>query len=161
MYICRVHHLIHRMTSTTKRKKRTYPCTTRNLLTSDPPYWSLDGHYFPFMTFLWPKTVGHQWSVTNGLYDHIFGVDHKRLWPNLMVVDSMTKILVTRSLARPHQIQRGQSYVANFMTKSNGLNLNSAQFFTWAEPNNQAYLTNCFQSILVSYIGQPFKFFGP
>jgi hypothetical protein len=26
--------------------------TTRNQLTHDPPYWSLDGHYFPFMTFL-------------------------------------------------------------------------------------------------------------
>jgi hypothetical protein len=26
IYICRVHHPIHRMTSTTKRKKRTYPC---------------------------------------------------------------------------------------------------------------------------------------
>jgi hypothetical protein len=55
--------------------------TTRNLLTRDPPYWSLDGHRVSFTTFLWPKTFGCQWSVTNGLYDQVFGVGHRRLWP--------------------------------------------------------------------------------
>ena len=26
--------------------------TTRNMLVNDPPFWSLKGHYFSFMTFL-------------------------------------------------------------------------------------------------------------
>jgi hypothetical protein len=55
--------------------------TTRNLLTRDPLYWSLDGHRVSFITFLWPKTFGRQWSVTNELYDQVFGVGHGRLRP--------------------------------------------------------------------------------
>jgi hypothetical protein len=39
----------------------------------------------------------------------------------------MTKILVTSSPAKPNQILRGQSYMANLLTKLIGRNLNLAQ----------------------------------
>jgi hypothetical protein len=39
----------------------------------------------------------------------------------------MTKILVTSSPAKPHRILRGQSYVADLLTKLIGRNLNLAQ----------------------------------
>jgi hypothetical protein len=40
--------------------------TARNVLTCDPPYWSLEGHCVSCMTTVWPKSIGHQLSVTDG-----------------------------------------------------------------------------------------------
>ena len=41
--------------------------TTRNMSTYDHHYWSLKGHKFPFMTFLWPKIEGQKLPVVNWL----------------------------------------------------------------------------------------------
>jgi hypothetical protein len=106
------------------------------MLTCDPPYWSLDGYCLPLMTLLWPKNVGRQLSVTNGSQRPFILIGHGRLWPRLMVIYSMTKILVIGNLNYPRHIQRGQSYMANLRPNQIVLNrISPAQFSFLLGPN--------------------------
>jgi hypothetical protein len=112
------------------------------MLTCDPPYRSLKGHCVPFMTMLWPKSVGHQLSVTDGSQRPFLLNDHRGLWPIQMVVDYMTKFFVMGSITSPRQIRRGNPmWQINDQTKWSWLNKPSPVLAaTWAKPNNSSLL---------------------